>query len=269
MHVVGISERRSLLRSFAGKIARSGVATIRRRQQRREQSLQSVDQQIRLARSLLLIGDLLVFDRDLAAQKFILAFETRDIAIFCRRWSQLVDACRCSRSRAFVVILRGDICRGMPRHVVIGRDKSHLIDVGDMPIDRGRRDQKLVAERRLNAVAIEIAFRAIALDAARCARHAGFFIESECIFNGEGIIAVAGCRGLPRQVDACRCFVSRLVGVHSFYDTAPKLGDLRLSPETTAKINPIEEWRVKIVDHRRSPKSMLRMKRRAYSRVIE
>jgi hypothetical protein len=64
-----------------------------------------------------------------------------------------------------------------------------------MPINRCRRDQKFFAERRLDAVRIEVAFRAIALNAARRPGESGRLIAGESVFDRKGIVAVVGGRG--------------------------------------------------------------------------
>ncbi len=65
-----------------------------------------------------------------------------------------------------------------------------------MPIDGCGRDEKFNAERRLNTVAIEITFGAVALNAAARPGKTRLLVASERVFNGEGIVAVAACRGL-------------------------------------------------------------------------
>jgi len=87
---MGISQH-LFLPSCAASIA------IRRREERRDQSLQAIDESVRLVRALLLLGDLLVLHCDLVAQEFVLALQQIDDAgigrdklrqgFFCRHLS--------------------------------------------------------------------------------------------------------------------------------------------------------------------------------------
>lgn len=106
-------------------------------EQRREHLLQASDEVVSLPRPLGQVLDLVVLHADLAAQKLVLAFEPFDVPL---------------------------VGRDRSRHVRTCRDRSHLLDIGDVLGDRARRDQVLFAERCLYAPAIEMALGAMALD---------------------------------------------------------------------------------------------------------
>jgi integrase len=96
---------------------RAVLVAIGRGQQRREQALQSIEEQVGFAGALLLIRDLFVLHRNLSAQKFVLAFKARDIAIVRRCLSPLVGACRSSVSRLrtfFGWAIANDLTEGDP-----------------------------------------------------------------------------------------------------------------------------------------------------------
>lgn len=146
------------------------------------------------------ILDLVVFDRDLFAEKFILPFQALDIARHCRVLSRRVGTGRCIRSHDLVDVFTHNRRRGGSRQVAPSREGSHLFDIGNVLFHRRRRDEIFLAERRFHTAAIEMAFRAIALDRAMCARVAGAGVALRYLLDGKGIFAVGTGRGLARQV---------------------------------------------------------------------
>ena len=100
----------------------------------------------------------------------------------------------------FVATLCCDSRRDLSRHVATSRGRSHLLDIGDVLCDRCRRDQILFAEGRLHAAAVEMAFCAIALDAAIGAGMAGVLVALGRLVDREGIFAVGAGRDRSRQV---------------------------------------------------------------------
>src|SRR5439155_12570154 len=79
----------------------------------------------------------------------------------CRGWSRPASGCRGSSGAR---ISCGKVASDRSRQVAAGRGWSYLFDIGDMLHDRCRRDQVLLAVSRLDAMAVEMAFGAIALD---------------------------------------------------------------------------------------------------------
>ena len=94
-------------------------------------------------------------------------------------------------------IVRGDVLR----QVASCRDRTHLLDVGDMLSDRGRRDEIFFAELRFDTAAVEMASGAVALNAARRTGMSGVLVPLKRLFDCEGIFAVGGGRDRSRQVD--------------------------------------------------------------------
>ena len=180
------------------------------------------------------VFDLPVLGGVLITKVSILPFQVRDIArhhflgsrdrlrhgCCCRRLSWLVVGCRHYRLWFNVSIFRCDICRGMPRQVATCRDKSHLIYVRDVPINRCRRNQEFFAERRLHSMRIEVALGAIPLDAPGRPREPSRLVTVERFFDRKGIVAVVACRGMPRQVGVCRTLLSLVVVAHAVDDSA-------------------------------------------------
>ncbi len=123
-------------------------------------------------------------------EKFVLAFQALDIG--CRDRSRQVGACRCLLSRLVVAFFRGDSCRDWSRHVATCRDRSHLLDIGDVLVHRRRRDQIFLAERGFDAAAVEVAFGAIALHAAGRAGESGAGIA----LKASSIVRVKSLSGL-------------------------------------------------------------------------
>jgi NAD(P)-dependent dehydrogenase (short-subunit alcohol dehydrogenase family) len=80
------------------------------------------------------------------------------------------------------------------RVVAKRRDRSHLLNVCDVPCDGCRGDHVSIAELCLHAARIEIAFCAVPLDRADRAGKASVCVSLGSFFNGEGILAVVGCR---------------------------------------------------------------------------
>src|SRR5207245_11724989 len=96
-------------------------------------------------------SDLLVLHANLRAQKFVFAFQPRDIPILCRDKSRQLRCCR-RLSRLVAASCSGipllfspatsvAACRGSP-------DRSHLVDVSDVPLNRRGRDQEFFTKRR-------------------------------------------------------------------------------------------------------------------------
>src|SRR5947209_4566 len=67
------------------------------------------------------------------------------------------------------------------------------------------------------------AFRAIALNAARRPGKSGRLIAGKSLFDRKGIVAVLGCRSLPRHVGTCRCLVSLVVVAHALMIARQKI----------------------------------------------
>jgi hypothetical protein len=153
--------------------------------------------------------DGLVLDADLSFEKFVLAFEAFDIG--CRDRSRQVGACRRFLSRLIVAFFHGDTCRDRSRQVAACRDRSHLLDIGDVLIDRCRRDQIFLAERGFDAAAVQVAFGAIALHAAGCAGETGAGVTLKRLVDREREIAVGACRDKSRQVVGHGAMIPRLV----------------------------------------------------------
>jgi hypothetical protein len=99
--------------------------------------------------------------------------------------------------------------------------------------------KKLNAEWRLNAVAIEITFCAIALHAAGGSWETSLLVPPKGLLDRKGIIVVAGCRDRSRQVAVCRRLVSLLVTAHEINDSAAMRARFRLSPP------PMPRWNIK------------------------
>ena len=77
--------------------------------------------------------------------------------------------------------------------------RRHLLDLRDVACDRRRRDQVLVAERRLLPETIEMTFGAIALNGADGAGMARVLVAGSGLLDGEGVFVGAG-RGRSRRV---------------------------------------------------------------------
>jgi hypothetical protein len=170
-----------------------------------------------LARTFGQVFDLVVLDADLLAQKIVLAFEPLDVS--GRDQSRRVGG-RCGFLRLLVVALcRCDSCRGMPRLVATSRDRSHLLDVGNVLVHRRGRDEIFFAECGLDAAALKMAFGAIALNAAGRTGEASASIALDGLLDGESEIAVRARRDRSRHV----------VG-HYVYDNAARPTSRRLSP---------------------------------------
>ena len=131
-------------------------------------------------------------------QKIVLAFEALDVR--GRALSRLVGSCRRLGAWLLVALLRCDICRVLSRHAATGRDLSHLLDVRDVLVQGGGGDQVFFTEWCLDPATIEVALRAVALNAARGAGEPGAGVALDGLFDGEGEIAVGGGRDVSRQV---------------------------------------------------------------------
>ena len=90
----------------------------------------------------------------------------------------------------------------MPRLVAVGRDfgeRVKLFNLRDVPCDRLRRNQISIAECRFLSQAIEVTFKAVALDASDGARVSRVLISARGFLNGERVFVGAG-RDLSRRV---------------------------------------------------------------------
>ena len=126
--------------------------------------MQTGDEVIGLPGSFRQVFDLVVFDADLPAQKFVLAFEAPDI--LCRdRSGSIGSSGRSSEWRSFGASV-----------VAARRERSHLFDVRDVLRDRGFGDQILLSELRFDPATTEMTFGAISLNASGCSRMAGVFV---------------------------------------------------------------------------------------------
>ena len=86
-----------------------------------------------LAGTLGQVFNLLVFNCDLLSQKIVFAFETDHE--FGRDRARHVAGCRGLLSGTFLAIMRGDIGRDLSRLDATCRDRSHLLNIGNMLID--------------------------------------------------------------------------------------------------------------------------------------
>jgi hypothetical protein len=136
---------------------------------------------------------------------------------------------------------RCDSCRGMPRLVATSRDRSHLLDIGNVLVHRRGRDQIFFAECGLDAAALKMTFGAIALNAAGRAGKAGAGIALDGLLDGESEVAVGACRDWSRRV----------VG-HYVYDTAARPTSRRLSPAAErSKLSTMRGTKRKIIESER------------------
>jgi hypothetical protein len=87
-----------------------------------------------------------------------------------------------------------------PRLAAAGLGLSHLLDVGDVPIYRSRRDHVLVAIGDFDLAAIELSCGAVALNCASVAGEAGPRVTLDHFIDGKGKLFVAARRGRPRLV---------------------------------------------------------------------
>src|SRR5580704_12687042 len=112
---------------------------------------------------------------------------------------------RCGFLRLLVVALcRWDRCRGMPRLVATCRDRSYLLDVGNVLVHRRGRDEIFFAECGLDAAALKMAFGAVALNAARSTGEACASVALDGLLDGKSEITVGAGRDLSRQYLAAR-----------------------------------------------------------------
>jgi len=80
------------------------------------------------------------------------------------------------------------------------RDRSHLLNVRDVLLDRRGRDQIFLNERGFDAATLQMTFGAIALNAARRAGKASAGAALDSLLDGESEIAVGACRDRSRHV---------------------------------------------------------------------
>ena len=133
----------------------------------------------------------------------------------CRGWSWVPLAARRASLRV----------RHLSRHAAARRDRSHLFDVGNVLRNRCWRNHVLLAKRRFHASAIEMTFRAIALNTPRCAGEPGAGVLLQGLVDREREIAVGGGRDKSRHVV-----------VHWIDDTAARPTSRRLSPSAMTKV---------------------------------
>ena len=140
--------------------------------------MEAGDEVVRLSRSLGEVFDLIVLHGNFGAEKSnktVLLFEPffQLLSVFSRDLSRQVGGGRAILPLFAVALFGRDSCRGMPRLVATSRDRSHLIDVGDVFCDRSWRDHVFVAEGRFHTSAVEMSFGTISLNTARRAGKAG------------------------------------------------------------------------------------------------
>ena len=200
--------------------------TDRPAEQRRQHALHGAEQRVRFAVSRREFADLFVLRDELALEQtdhviflFDAFFELLDIARHLTfRLSSPVATCR-HRSHVLALsqcgsLLRDDWCRDLPRLVAACRDiveRAQFSNLCDVSCDRLRRHQVLVAECRRYFLCIEMAADAVSLQRSDGARVSGLGVALRHLFDRQGVIDVAACRGWPRRVGACRnrCAVSQ------------------------------------------------------------
>ncbi len=188
---------------------------IRRAEHRREQALQSADQDVRLATALGQLFDLGILVCEFIAKERNFTFKPPDVSVgqirsrrdlsrrvvTCRGWllhglnlnllgencrvlSRCVVTCRCLVSRLVVESFLADFGADLSRQVVTCRGWTNLLNVGNVLSHRRGRDQIFFTERCFNAATIEMAFGAESLNAARRPRMAGMFITLKRLVDG-------------------------------------------------------------------------------------
>jgi hypothetical protein len=100
----------------------------------------------------------------------------------------------------------------MPRLVATCRDRSYLLDVGNVLVHRRGRDEIFFAECGLDAAALKMAFGAVALNAARSTGEACASVALDGLLDGKSEITVGAGRDFVRLRRAPRAFVSRACG---------------------------------------------------------
>src|SRR5271170_6315214 len=133
--------------------------------------------------------------------------------------SRQVGGCRCLLSQLVGLYFGCDIGRDRSRRAATCRRWSHLFNVCNVLCDGRGRDKIFVTKWCFDTATIEMAFRAITLDAAISSGVAGVLIAQRRLFNRESEFAVGGCRDR-----------SRLVVGHTDHDTAVRCISRRLSP---------------------------------------
>ena len=177
-----------------------------------------------LAGALGQVLDLIVFDRNLGAQKRDLAvlfvesfFELLDV--LCRDRSRQVGACRCCLSRLIVALL---LRRQLSRLVAARRDWSRQVApprctrcaYPPRPAKSG-----IFRRTSFDPAAVQMTFGAIALNAARGAGKSGPAVALKGLIDGQRKFAVGACRDRSRRV----------VG-HAVNDNRSRSTPRRLSP---------------------------------------
>ena len=180
--------------------------------------MEAGDEVVRLSRSLGEVFDLIVFHSYFGAKKsykIVFLFEPlfQLLSVLSRDLSRQVGGGRAILPLFVVPLFVRDICRGMSRLVATSRDRSHLIDVGDVFCDRSRRDHVFFAEGRFHASAVEVSFGTISLNAARRAGKTGTGVLLQSLVNRESEIAVGARRDLSRLVVGHGLMIARLVGL--------------------------------------------------------
>jgi hypothetical protein len=204
-----------------------------RAEHRGEQTLQPADQNVRLATALGKLLDLRVLRCELVAEERNFPFQSADVSVgevhVRRDLSRPVVACRCRLSLVVAFDLSRDVCRALSRQVGIGRcmlsrgvvadfkagvradlsrqvvtcrGRVNLLDIGDVPGDRGRRDEILFAEGGFDSAAIEVTLGAIALHAPRRPWKPRTVIARQSFIDRQGVFTVGAGRALSRHVFA-------------------------------------------------------------------
>lgn len=120
--------------------------------------------------------------------------------------------------------MAGATCRDRSRLVGACRCLSDLLDVGDVLVNRCRRDEILLAELGLNQPALEVSIGAIALDATGRPGETGARVALQGLVDRQGEIAVVGCRDRSRQVVGHRGMITVLVPRLSGYPQKARMG---------------------------------------------
>jgi hypothetical protein len=201
---------------------------------RRQHFLKSTNQVIGFAGALREIFDLLILDRNFGAQKvafitqrFIFMFKYRGQCIFgatnVRVRSRLFGLVRGVCLRLSVLIFQGANVRVRSRLVASGRVWSHLVDVGNVSLDRVGGYQVLLPGFGFDFVAIELRERTIFLDGADGPRVTSRGVQLGRLLNRKGILVVR------RTVAAVRVH-SRLFVSHGLMIPRRASTSRRLSP---------------------------------------
>lgn len=171
-----------------------GPSIPRRAQERRKHFLQTADENVGLACPLGQLLDLRILDLHLPAQKAIVTFEARDVAVLVatngRVCSRLFGVVREGGGQSFDLTAQSANGRDRSRLVATRRDSSHLVDIGDMARHRVGRDEIFFASFGFYFVAIELGNCTVFLHGSDSSRMAGLGIQLGRLFDREGILLV-------------------------------------------------------------------------------